>query len=371
MNKDELKLLFAKYNDGTATDEERALLEAWYLQHNEAQPFRLSGKRIKAAKHDIFRRLPGNQGQFFRIGIRLAAAAALIGVIISVTMLFFENRRPEPTNQLAKNDLPPGTNKAILTLARGQRINLSDATNGQLFQQQGIKIIKAKSGKVVFEYSGSENVIGQNTITTPNGGQWQIKLPDGSQVWLNAASSLAFPTSFSRGVNRIVKLTGEGYFEVAKDATHPFIVISDDQRIEVLGTHFNINSYTDEPSLKTTLIEGRVKVSVLGNSSSMILKPNDQSSVIKHQITVHEVDPAEALAWKNGYFKFEDEPISSIMRKLARWYDVEVEYEGTKSDGGLNGIISRNKNISQVLKALEATKTVHFKIEGRRVTVMK
>ncbi|WP_167667836.1 FecR family protein [Mucilaginibacter gossypiicola] len=370
MNKAELKTLFAKYNDGTATEEERALLEAWYLQYNEKEAYQLNGKSIKAAKAEIFRRLPGNQGQFFNIGIRLAAAAILIGILFTVTMLFFVNRNPGKASQLA-NDLPPGTNKAVLTLANGRHLNLSDATNGRLYQQQGIKIVKAQSGQVVFDYSGNQATAEQNTITTPNGGQWQIKLPDGSQVWLNAASSLTFPTSFSHGINRIVKLSGEGYFEVAKDAEHPFIVISGDQRVEVLGTHFNISSYADEPSIKTTLLEGRVKVSLLGNVTPMFLKPGEQSVANGHQLDVKPVDTEEALAWRNGYFQFDDETVSSIMRKLSRWYDVDVRYEGNISDEGLNGRVSRNKNISQVIKALEATQTVHFRLEGRRITVMK
>lgn len=370
MNKEELKSLFAKYNDGTATEEERALLEAWYLQYNEKEPFQLNGKSIEAAKNEIFRRLPGNQGQFFKIGIRLAAAAVLIGILFTVTMLFFVNHNPGKTPPLA-NDLPPGTNKAILTLANGRHLNLSDATNGQVYQQQGVKIVKAQSGQVIFDYSGTETTAEQNTITTPNGGQWQIKLPDGSQVWLNAASSLTFPTSFTHGINRIVKLSGEGYFEVAKDATHPFIVISGDQRVEVLGTHFNISSYADDPSVKTTLLEGRVKVSLIGNATPMFLRPGEQSVAKGNQLEVKSVDTEEALAWRNGYFQFDDEPVNSIMRKLSRWYDVDVKYEGNISDEGLNGRVSRNKNISQVIKALEATQTVHFRLEGRRITVMK
>ncbi|MFA6245321.1 MAG: FecR domain-containing protein [Mucilaginibacter sp.] len=370
MEQEKLKELFKRYHNGTSTEEEKTQLEAWYLQYNEAEPFYISAQNIKAIKNDVNRRLPGNHGEFLKIGIRLAAAAISIGLLISVTMIFFASRKPATITYLAE-DVSPGTNTATLTLASGWHLNLSDAKNGQIYQKKGIKVTKTKSGQVIFDYSGNKSPGEQNTITTPNGGQWQIRLPDGSQVWLNAASSLTFPTSFGGGINRIVKLTGEGYFEVAKNAAHPFMVISDDQRIEVLGTHFNINSYKDEPSLKTTLIEGCVKVSVSGNNGSLILKPNEQSVMIKHQITVQKVDPMEALAWKNGYFQFEDEPISSIMRKIARWYNVEVQYEGTPSSDNINGKISRNKNLSQVLKALEATQTIHFKVEGRRITVMK
>lgn len=370
MKKEELKTLFQKYAAGTATEEERALLEAWYLQHNEAAPSGLPASKIEAVKRELFRRLPGNQGEFFKIGARLAGAAVIIGILLTVTLHYVARRQPHGATQLV-NDLPPGTNKAVLALASGQKINLSDAANGRLLQRRGISIVKSKAGQVRFEYAGTTAVAEQNTISTPNGGQWQIRLPDGSQVWLNAASSLTFPTTFNDVDKRIVKLHGEAYFEVAKDAAHPFIVISGDQSVEVLGTHFNINSYNDEPEVKTTLLEGSVKVCIKGNHRPSILQPGQQSISDHQQLRVKSADTDAVLAWKNGYFQFDDESINSIMRKLSRWYDVQVDYAGSLPATGINGRISRNKNISQVIKALEATQTVHFKMEGRRITVMK
>lgn len=371
MNKEELKSLFVKYHNGTATEKERSLLEAWYLQHNEAEPFHLSAQSIKAVKNEVSRRLPGNHGEFLKIGIRLAAAAIAIGILISVTMIFFLNRKPANTTQLVK-DIPPGTNKAILILGSGQQINLSDATNGKAITGSGINATKSSPGQLTFKKNTNNTIDHRsNTLSTPNGGQWEIQLADGTHAWLNSASSITFPTSFGNLENRIVTITGEVYFEVAKDPAHPFIVMARNQRVEVLGTHFNISSYSDEPAIKTTLAEGSIKLSLLGVSKQLFLKPGHQALASGQHIEVKDVDVNEMLAWKNGYFQFNDEPINMVMQKLSRWYDTEIVYKGPLPTDNINGKISRNKNISQVLKALEATKTVHFKVEGRRITVMQ
>jgi len=370
MKKEELKKLFIKYHDGTCTDEEKALLESWYLQHNEHNEL-INQHKLKAAKNLIFLKLPGNEKAFPKIGLRLAAAAVLIGILISTVFMFINRHQSAPQQPLA-NDLPPGKNKATLTLSNHQRINLTDASNGRLVATRGLLITKTANGITQFEFNGKDDIPNQiNTLATPKGGQWEVKLPDGTDVWLNSGSTLHFPNTFNNQQKRIVRLDGEAYFEVVKDAAHPFIVISGNQQVEVLGTHFNINSYSDEPSVKTTLLEGKVKVTLTGNKRPAMLTPGQQSIINGNQIHIASVDIDEVMAWKNGYFQFDDEPIGSIMRKLSRWYDVQVEYQDTIKNEGLDGNISRNKNISQVIKALEATKTVHFKLEGRRITVMK
>jgi ferric-dicitrate binding protein FerR (iron transport regulator) len=371
MEKKQLTELFKKYHDGTCTEEEKALLEAWYLQYNEQQDVNLSYRQIKAVKDRIFRELPGNHTSFLKAGTRLMAAAALIGVIITIA-LYFLTGTPKPARHPLVNDVPPGTNKAILKLAGGRSINLSDAKNGRLTAQNGLQIIKSSAGQVTYRVSGAAATDHSlNTITTPKGGQWKIQLPDGTNVWLNAATSLTFPSSFTQLKNRSVSLDGEAYFEVTKDKAHPFIVQSAGQRVEVLGTHFNINSYQDEPLVRTTLAEGSVKVTNDKGGGAKYLTPGKQAILSGGQLTVGDADLQENLAWVNGQFWFSDESIRSIMRKLARWYDIDVQYEGEPSTDGLNGRISRYKNISQVLRALAATHTIHFKMEGRRVTVMK
>jgi transmembrane sensor len=210
-----------------------------------------------------------------------------------------------------------------------------------------------------------------NTIETPKGGQYRIDLPDGTMVWLNAGSSLRYPNRFA-GQERKVALTGEAYFEVAKNKQMPFRVVSGKQVVEVLGTHFNINAYTDEASVKTTLLEGSVNVLLQETHQSELLNPGQQA-VVKYNgssIVVQPVKVEEAVAWKNGYFMFVDADLESIMRQLARWYDVEVAYEGNLGSLKFGGMVSRSKSIAQTLRILELTGNVRFKVAGRRVTVM-
>lgn len=371
MEKEELKALFQKYQDGTCTEEEKALLEDWYLQYNEHEPD-IPPERIVAIGKRIYRELPGNHPSFVSIGIKLAIAAIMLGLTITVVIKYVIPRE-KPDNMNYSNNILPGSNKAVLALADGSKIDLNNSAKGQVAAQSGVRILKTDSGQIIYqaaENKHSENASLSNTVSVPAGGQWQVALPDGTKVWLNSASSLTYPVTFQNQKTRIVRLTGEAYFEVAKDKSHPFIVKTDQQTVEVLGTHFNINAYEDEPSVKTTLAEGSVKISG-NNGQTKMLVPGQQALLKEGLLTVVNVNVEQALAWKNGNFRFNDEDIGSIMRQLSRWYNIEVQYDRDVSKEGLNGKVSRSKNISQVLNALEATKTVHFKVEGRRVTVMK
>ncbi|WP_448634930.1 FecR family protein [Pedobacter panaciterrae] len=242
-------------------------------------------------------------------------------------------------------------------------------------------INKTADGQLVYTVSdsdpqGKNGAQLFNTIETPNGGKYQVNLPDGTRVWLNAASLLRYPTKFS-GSKRVVELTGEGYFEVAKlPGKIPFIVKSEGQEVEVLGTHFNINSYEDEGPIKTTLLEGSVRV-IRSKSSwnapdnNVLLRPGEQSELGEQKINVKEVNTESILAWKDGDFVFDGDDLKSIMRKVARWYDVEVIYKGEFDDVKFGGLISRSKNISSVLGIMESTGKIHFVIEGNRITVLR
>jgi transmembrane sensor len=367
MEKEELNNLFKKYHEGKCTEEEKALLEAWYLDFNEHE-LEITPKQIKIIGEKIFRELPGNENQFIKIGYKLLAAAVLIGATIAIATILI----PAPSatiRQIVKSDIPPGSNAAILTLGNGQNINLTNAKSGLLVSQAGFKISKTNNGQITYERKKTVERAEQltNKISIPAGGQWQVILPDGSKVWLNSSSSLSYPITFSNQKERVVLLTGEGYFEVAKDRFHPFVVRTSKQEVKVLGTHFNVNSYHDEPTVKTTLLEGHV--SVTANQHARSIFPGEEAVLNGTVLSIQKANTEEAVAWKNGYFRFNDESILTIMRKLARWYNIDVTYEGNVATDGLNGRISRSKNISQVLAALEATKTVHFKIEGRRIIV--
>jgi transmembrane sensor len=324
--------------------------------------------------------------------IKIAAAAV---VILSMGgAVWWLNRSPkvETAKQTSKpgKDILPGGNNAVLTLANGSTIVLNDAANGQLAREGNVQVTKQRNGQLVYKVIATANApITYNTLSTPKGGQYQLVLPDGSQVWLNAASSVRFPTSFS-GTERIVTITGEVYFEVVHNNKKPFIVELPPNggvaggRVEVLGTHFNVNAYDDESSIRTTLLEGSVKVSsgpsyakapageAIGNNT-VILKPGEQVS-ISQTSELSQPIPAqtdEVMAWKNGLFQFENTDIKTIMRQLCRWYNVEVEYKTTTLQNEPLFIeISRNKNLSDVLKLISLTSGVQVKLEGKKIIVL-
>ncbi|KQB99432.1 FecR family protein [Pedobacter sp. Hv1] len=285
-----------------------------------------------------------------------------------------------PTDLISKkveftHDIVSGGNKAYLTLADGKRIELKNASHNLLSSQKGVEITKAGDGLLVYgPNKASQNTVTEyNTIEIPRAGHYQLQLPDGTKVWLNSATTLKFPTSFAALKERRVELNGEAYFEVAHNKEMPFRVITNNQVVEVLGTEFNLNSYTDEPEVTTTLITGKLKVSAepgLENGAAEILKPGQQSTMMNNNIKVAEVDPEAAIAWKNGDFIFKSDDFKMAMRKISRWYDVEVVYENTMPiDIKPGGWISRANNISAVLEMMESTGKIHFKIIGRRIIV--
>lgn len=269
-----------------------------------------------------------------------------------------------------KNDVAPGGNKAVLTLSDGTTIVLDSAQKGTLANQGNARIVKLDDGKLAYQKQNSKESETQiNTITTPRGGQYQLELADGSHVWLNAASSITFPTLFT-GNKREVSITGEVYFEVAHNAQMPFRVKISDMEVQVLGTHFNIDAYADDGVTNTTLLEGSIKV--IKRNESVIIKPGEQAQVRSstNTITVKKVADIESvIAWKNGKFIFQDEGIQSIMRKLERWYDIYPDYQQHVTDEKFVGIISRDVNLSQILAMLEKTGVVKFSIVGKNVIV--
>jgi ferric-dicitrate binding protein FerR (iron transport regulator) len=310
--------------------------------------------------------------------------AALILLFISTGLYFYTNRVISEPEQFAeidvRNDILPGYNKAILTLADGSKISLDDAANGLLASQGNIAITKTDNGQIVYEKNNVDkskfmsNRSAINTIQTPKGGKYQIRLPDGSKVWLNSASTLSYPTTFA-GNERKVQLKGEAYFEISPNKNVPFRVESENQIVEVLGTHFNINSYDDEDYVKTTLLEGSVKVILSSNpnevSKTRLLKPGEQSLTKSSQsgIRIENVDTEKAVAWKNGYFKFRNTPIKEIMREIERWYDVELVYEGKIPSDEFTGFISNDVKISAVLKIMEESGGVRFTVKGKKLKV--
>lgn len=366
--------LAKKWQSGSITDEERIEFEAWYVDFDNSLEIKTDKSR-SAMELRLYQQIAkkGNISSKSAFQWTRFAAAASILLVLGVAGFYFA--RWNKSDQMAKietHDVAPGSNKAILTLANGQKILLAGARNGRLAVQGNVLVTKASDGSIAYAADGNQSAnssdISYNTISTPAGGQYHLTLADGTNAWLNAGSSIKYPTSFT-GSERKVEITGEVYFEVAHNRAQPFRVISNRQVVEVLGTHFNVNSYPDEEDIRTTLLEGSVKVT--GSDHIIVIKPGEQAILGKNGLAAAPADLEETVAWKNGYFRFNDEKIGSIMRKLSRWYDIKVTFKGPISDEGFNGKISRYKNISQALRMLEKTKAVQFQIEGRRVTVMQ
>jgi transmembrane sensor len=376
MDKLQAQELINKYLEGKASPEEKLLLERWYnLEIDQAEP--MSGKvDFDAVEQRLMDRLPIHQVKTTRLYYRIIAGVAAVFLIITGLYLFRDQYKEPVQHSTAKNGghTPPGSNKAILTLANGERVSLNDAENGKLAQQSGNLIIKEADGKLI--YTADINKTGEimyNVIETPKGGQYQLRLPDGTKVWLNAASSLKFPATFNGLAQRNVELEGEAYFEVYKNKDKPFVVYTAKQKIEVLGTHFNINSYLDEGETTTTLLEGSINVLRKGAIKGAILFPGQQLVLNDNGAVLHtkrgNID--EAIAWKDGKFIFNDQNLQTIMRQISRWYDVDVEYKGNRTANKVfGGTISRFDSLEQALEILELTGSVHFVVEGRRVTVM-
>lgn len=305
---------------------------------------------------------------------RFAVAASIL-ILISVGSFYWisdfskkEIIKKEIASKYIKNDIAPGTNKAILTLGDGSSLILDDAHKGIIAQQANTKIVKLGNGRLAYDVVRvNPDKILYNTISTPRGGKYQLVLPDGSNVILNAASSIRFPVAFT-GNERKVEVMGEAYFEVTKDKNRPFKVAVKDMNIEVLGTHFNIKAYDNEKLIKTTLLEGAVKVSK--GEIVATLSPGEQAQLNSQgKIKIDKnANINEEVAWIKGWFVFNATDIEEIMRQISRWYDVDIVYEGRISKETFSGMVNRNSNVSQVLKIMEQA-GVKFKIEGREIIV--
>ncbi len=297
----------------------------------------------------------------------IAAASILLGA--AITFEWIHNKaKSENLVQTMTNDLSPGGNHATLTLSDGRTIALDSAGNGTLAQQGNVNIHKQDSGLISYQVINPSVSPGKeeyNTLTAPVGGQFRLILPDGSNVLLNAGSSLKYPTVFS-GKKRLVTLTGEGYFEVARDPMFPFEVTAGSNTVQVLGTHFNINAYADEPAVRVTLEEGSVVV-----NQKTTLSPGQQAQISPSSIVkTIRADLETELAWKNGLFVFKQAPMEEVMRQVGRWYKCEVDFKSSIAEH-FNFTVSRSVPVSKLLLFLEETGSVHFKVEDKKITVMQ
>src|SRR5690606_34500324 len=377
MNKKNAEELINKYLEGTCSPEEKSLVERWYNHATDEHHLMPSNRNIDEIGDEIFQRLPVKRKSRISIFYRSIVAAVFLAATTFDINSFLKDQNEVAVIDRDLESILPGGNKAYLTLEDGSRVLLDELDEGKSLQQLGVSISKTEEGQLVYsidEKPESEpKIVRYNTISTPRGGQYQILLPDGTKVWLNAESSLTYPTTFSSLGERKVVLRGEAYFEVMTNEKMPFLVhtISPDsslsQNIEVLGTHFNINAYGDGGILKTTLVEGSVKVRSGGQQ--VILKPNQQSNVDGKKLNIKNVDADVAIAWKNGYFMFDDERIEDIMLRIARWYDIEVDFQHVDKTQVFSGTISKFEDVKSVLNLLELTGGVHFKIQQKKIIV--
>ena len=378
---DYIQHLVDRFFEGSITAEEKKKLDDWYhslssshIEVVSGESEEVFGSRVKNRLNRIIRKSRNSPAPSRIVIMRAVAAALIIGISIIAFTFLLQNKEQKKfasSNKPARQatDMSPGTNKAMLTLGNGSTIIL-DSISGTLGKDGGIDIVKKGDGQVEYQDDNIQHNQSAvyNTISTPRGGQYEVALADGTNVWLNASSSIRFPVQFNDRI-REVEMTGEVYFEVAHNPSKPFRVKVKDNYINVLGTHFNVMAYDDEPSINTTLLQGSVKVE--SQHSSRLISPGqeamaDRSGFIK---IIKDADVEEAIAWKNGYFQFNRSDIKSIMHQVERWYDADVRYA---DDVKLHftGQVSRSVNVSELLRKLELTNEVHFKIEGKRITVL-
>jgi len=383
--------LLQHYQEGKATPEEIQLIEQWYQELEDQGEWHWEEGEKQTLEASMETRLLQQIQSPLRVRslrpFRWAAAAAIILLLGGGSYLWLHNNTSHPPLATAPRgnhpaDIAPGRTGAVLTLAGGQKVILDNSAKSQI-GSQGNTVVLNTNGQLTYTAPAGKPPTGKptvekpaevlyNTLTTPRGGQYQLVLPDGSKVWLNAASSLKYPTAFT-GKERSVELTGEAYFEVAKSSSQPFLVKVGGMQVDVLGTSFNINSYSDEASIRTTLLEGSVRIH--RGSGKVLLQPGQQAQVetapnASAEIRViHDADLDKVMAWKNGFFNFQDASLEEVMRQLQRWYDIEIVYEKDTPRLEFIGKMGRDLTLSKVLNGLEMSK-VHFRLDGRRLIVL-
>jgi hypothetical protein len=384
MSKQDFISLYEKFLSGQCTDEEKKLLESHYseikLMDNEWDKALGNEEGIKAkiiakmqSELDFNKPIEITKK---RPNVWLKYAASII-FLLSAGLFSWHYWEQKTRNNQSVNNILPGKNQAYLTLSNGQSIILNNTKNGQISGVKGVIIKKISDSILLYTKNNNENnnikntiVPDSNSLTVPRGGTYRTILSDGTKVWLNSASSIKYPVAFA-GKERRVVLSGEAYFEVTKNRKMPFKVSVNGMDVQVLGTHFNVMGYPEDKEVKTTLLEGSVKLQSAHNNTFLL--PGQQGIFNDTGFTIATVNTDDVVAWKDGYFVFDNESVESTMQKIGRWYNVEVAFENKKSlknQHSFGGTISRHKNIDIILKALEATGSVHFKITGRRITVM-
>ncbi|PRD46611.1 FecR family protein [Sphingobacterium haloxyli] len=375
MTEKEIHALLEKYITGECSQEEMDFLERWYANELQKRISESNQEDLRTVKDDLWKRIVDERPQIAkrRIAWRIWASAA--AVLLIGFFVIYQSRQTPFSGEVSEEKIVnrtqnvlPGGNKAILTTGDGKQIVLTDEADGVIEEGEGFIIRKQEDGLVSFEITDhkSNATLINNTIETPKGGIYQVVLPDGSKAWLNSASSISFPVNFS-AVERKVSIKGEVYFEIQHDPTRPFRVDAPQQQVEVLGTKFNINAYEDERYVRTSLVEGSVKVK--GATQEYLLKPGFELSTTKSgRDKIGKADIKAIMAWKEGVFRFDRVELEVLMRQLARWYDVDVVYQGAYAKDEFVGEIKRNEDIRKVLSVLRYG-NIDLSLEGRKLMV--
>lgn len=374
MQKD-IKPILEKVESGTYNGEEERIAKLWLFQLRSKDLDQISEAELEDTSEQIWNRLQPDAAtpvRRFKGWQRIGAVAAAILVIAFGFYFYYDKKQLglESASGLVQ-DVAPGAQGATLTLADGKKVRLSDALSGAIAEESGVSITKSADGQLIYSLKGnSADVNKENTLSTSNGETYQLRLPDGTRVWLNTGSSLTYAPKLVQAGQRRVKLVGEAYFEVAKDRSKPFIVRTGTQQVEVLGTSFNVNAYLDEPVTSTTLVEGSIKIKT--EKGEHLVRPGEQAINTGKDIRIVRTETENITDWKDGDFYLNHVDFKVAMRKIARWYDVDIVYDGSVPEGlESGGWISRDKPLSQVLKSIESSGMVRFRKEGRTIHVIR
>lgn len=389
MDNQQIQDLMERFQTGECTRSELVLVRYLVHKFREDGPSGLSDLELEEAREEMQQVIDQELAfavpkpkRVLHLNLRRSVSIAATVAFMVLFAYFFKN--PLHYKPFA-NEIGPGSNKAFLVLNQGERIRLEDAKVGLLAMQSDTRVVKTGDGKIVYtDHPGGASIAEMNRIETPRGGNYKISLPDGTMIWLNAASTLTYPISFNGRGERRVKLSGEAYFEVSEDRSKPFLVESNGQVVEVLGTHFDVRCYEEDSEARTVLLEGSVRLTTLPvgdtslnrvgkgvNRNGVVLRPGEMAMNSKVGIRVKKVDVASAVAWKDGAFSFRNESLENIMKQISRWYDVDVVFENkNRTHLSFGGSISKYEDLSNVLHMLELTGDVKFKLEGRKVTIL-
>jgi len=384
MEHQRLQYLIEQHANGRISDAELQELNHWY----EAMDYgsKSFDKWVSEAKgekeliNQLYQRFDnkltaGKRAVYLKHIYKGIAVAASLAILLGIGIILSNRQKPKLTViNVVQKSIVPGSQKAILKLAGGEQIILDNQRQGKVANQYGIAI--RKNGLARITYSAVAKNAGHtsdqlyNTIETPRGGQYSIQLPDGTVVWLNAESSLRYPLRFAKNERRVF-LTGEAYFEVAHNKNQPFKVISNNQEIRVLGTHFDVKSYSDDDAASTTLLEGSVLIHNLALNKSQLLVPGQQANLTPNSMQVKAVNTQQVISWKKGYFLFDNMDISNIMKLISRWYDVDVKYVNVDQRETFGGTFSENTDLKELLQNLQQLGHLHFQIDGRKIVISK